>query len=253
MRSQAPGGTSSGGMGRSVLRRPSAAPAACRASAGVSPSAQPPSGAGTATRASEGAESSAKPPSPHATCGPATCDLPPSMAALREAAARSRDPPGTCVPSSTARAASRIVCQPVQRHRWAASALVGSAPGERRVWLSSLRMMPGVQNPHWLAPVAQKASAQTSLRAGSNPASVVTRRPATRRAGVTQATRAAPSTSTVQAPHWPCGLQPSFTSEMPRCSRSSVSSEKSPAGALTGRPSTVRLMWSPAGAGTEVS
>ena len=68
-------------------------------------------------------------------------------------------------------------------------------------------MMPGVQNPHWLAPVAQKASAQASLRAGSRPASVVIRRPATRRAGVTQATRAAPSTSTVQAPHCPCGLQ----------------------------------------------
>ena len=27
-------------------------------------------------------------------------------------------------------------------------------------------MMPGVQKPHWLAPVAQKASAQASLRAG---------------------------------------------------------------------------------------
>ena len=114
-------------------------------------------------------------------------------------------------------------------------------------------MMPGVQNPHWLAPVAQKASAQVSRRAGSSPANVVISRPATRRAGVTQATLAAPSTSTVQAPHCPCGLQPSFTSRMPRCSRRSVSSEKSPAGALTERPSTVRVMWSPAVAGTEIS
>ena len=38
----------------------------------------------------------------------------------------------------------------------------------------------------------------------------MTERPATRRAGVTQATRGAPSTSTVQHPHWPCGLQPSL-------------------------------------------
>ena len=64
-------------------------------------------------------------------------------------------------------------------------------------------MIPGVQKPHWLAPVAQKRSAQSSRSAGSRPSRVVIDRPATRRAGVTHATRGAPSTSTVQQPHWP--------------------------------------------------
>ena len=62
-------------------------------------------------------------------------------------------------------------------------------------------MMPGVQNPHWLAPVAQNASAQALRSDASSPSSVVTERPAIRRTGVTQATRGAPSTSTVQQPH----------------------------------------------------
>lgn len=61
-------------------------------------------------------------------------------------------------------------------------------------------MIPGVQNPHWLAPVLQNASAH-SAAASPNPSSVVTRLPATRRAGVTQETRGIPSTRTVQAPH----------------------------------------------------
>ena len=77
-------------------------------------------------------------------------------------------------------------------------------------------MIPGVQNPHWLAPVAQKASAHACRCAAPRPARVVISRPATRRAGVTQETRAAPSTSTVHAPHWPWGLHPSLTPEMPR-------------------------------------
>ncbi len=45
--------------------------------------------------------------------------------------------------------------------------------------------MPGVQKPHWLAPWATKADAQTSRAAGLSPSSVVTCRPATRRTGVT--------------------------------------------------------------------
>ncbi len=60
-------------------------------------------------------------------------------------------------------------------------------------------MIPGVQNPHWLAPLAQNASAQRSPSA--SPSIVVTDRPAIRRTGVTHATRGAPSTSTVQQPH----------------------------------------------------
>ena len=61
--------------------------------------------------------------------------------------------------------------------------------------------MPGVQNPHWLAPVATKAAAQRSRCDAGIPSKVVTLRPATRRSGVTQATRGRPSTQTVQQPH----------------------------------------------------
>ena len=61
--------------------------------------------------------------------------------------------------------------------------------------------MPGVQNPHWLAPVAQNEAAQRSRTSASSPSRVVIARPATRRTGVTHATRGAPSTSTVQQPH----------------------------------------------------
>jgi hypothetical protein len=60
-------------------------------------------------------------------------------------------------------------------------------------------MIPGVQKPHWLAPAAQKASVHVALSA--SPSRVTTARPTIRRAGVTQATRGAPSTSTVQHPH----------------------------------------------------
>ena len=47
------------------------------------------------------------------------------------------------------------------------------------------------------------------------PSSVVTCRPASRRTGVTHATRGAPSTHTVQHPHWPWGLHPSLAERMP--------------------------------------
>ena len=60
----------------------------------------------------------------------------------------------------------------------------------------------------------------------------MTDRPATRATGVTHATRASPSTSTVQQPHWPWGAQPSFTDTMPSRSRSTESSD-SPAPAST--------------------
>jgi len=50
--------------------------------------------------------------------------------------------------------------------------------------------MPGVQKPHWLPPVEQKAEPQAAASSGGRPSSVVMERPRTRRAGVTQATRA---------------------------------------------------------------
>ena len=71
--------------------------------------------------------------------------------------------------------------------------------------------MPGVQKPHWLAPLAAKASTQRALSDGGRPSTVVTERPATRRNAVTHATRAAPSIQTVQHPHCPWGLHPSLT------------------------------------------
>src|SRR5262249_23113372 len=67
---------------------------------------------------------------------------------------------------------------------------------------------------------------------------VVTARPATRRSGVTHATRGWPSTSTVQHPHWPCGLQPSLAVRAPRRSRRASSSEPRSSSRVTARPST---------------
>ena len=86
-------------------------------------------------------------------------------------------------------------------------------------------MIPGVQNPHCEPPVATNASASVSRRVASRPSTVVTVRPATRVAGVTQATLGSPSTSTVQHPHCPCGAHPSFTDVNPRRSRSTSSSD----------------------------
>ena len=99
-------------------------------------------------------------------------------------------------------------------------------------------MIPGVQKPHWLAPVAQNASAQVERSSGARPAIVVMRRPATRRTGVTHATRGEPSTSTVQHPHWPCGLHPSFGVRAPTWSRSASRSEPADSGTTTTSPST---------------
>ena len=146
-------------------------------------------------------------------------------------------------------AASRMVCQPVQRQRCAASALSTvvrsdkSAP--RRSWPTNRHTMPGVQKPHWVAPQARNASDHRCCSSGLEPAAVVTFRPATRRAGVTQATRGASSTSTVQQPHWPCGLQPSRTASMPRRSRSTPSNVSPSSGTSTVRPSTVNWSDSP--------
>jgi hypothetical protein len=49
--------------------------------------------------------------------------------------------------------------------------------------------MPGVQNPHWLPPVATNAAAHATRSAAGKPSTVVTDRPATRPMGVTHATR----------------------------------------------------------------
>ncbi len=224
--------------------RPWTLPAAARASASVSPTAQPPSPSGTATSAPAGAVSSAKPPWPSATAGATCCGRaalergslggPRTRTRRRFARPSVRNIDGFAVraPSPVARShASRIVRQPVQRQRWArrACSTAGwpSGPGAAPLAAapSSRQTMPGVQNPHWLAPVAQNASAQRSRVASARPSTVVIDRPATRRAGVTQATRGWPSTSTVQHPHCPWGLHPSLAERSPRSSRRTSSSE----------------------------
>ena len=98
--------------------------------------------------------------------------------------------------------------------------------------------MPGVQKPHWLPPVATNASDHRRRVSSGRPSRVVTSRPASRRTGVTQATRGAPSTHTVQQPHWPWGLQPSLTDRMPSCSRRTSSSEAPSSATSTSAPST---------------
>nr|WP_254126819.1 hypothetical protein [Aquihabitans sp. G128] len=108
-----------------------------------------------------------------------------------------------------------------------------------------------MQKPHWLPPVAHSACDQSSTTSGAKPSTVVTERPAMRRTGVTHATRAAPSTSTVQQPHWPCGLQPSLGPLRPRRSRSASSSDAPSSGTSTWLPSTVKAMVAEAvGSGT---
>ena len=127
-------------------------------------------------------------PAPHGRRPVARCR--PSMAARSAAAARSRyRRSGRCAAGDGERrlpdglpagAAAQVGEQGlVDRGR-------RQRPSPRRA--DSRTTMPGVQNPHWLAPAAVNAAAQRS--ASSRPSTVVTSRPATRRAGVTQATRA---------------------------------------------------------------
>ena len=132
-----------------------------------------------------------------------------------------------------------MVCHPVHRHRCAASARSRSRPAVLPLArAAAARMtMPGVQKPHCEPPVDTNASANGSRTDGSRPSRVVTTRPAMRTTGVTHATRASPSTSTVQHPHWPCGAQPSFAAVRPSRSRSTFSSvSPGSASTTTGSP-----------------
>ena len=137
------------------------------------------------------------------------------------------------------RAASTIDCHPVQRHRCADRAVrtaASSAPPRRCSSEARRITIPGVQKPHWLAPVSTNASVQRRRRSSGSPSTVVTARPATRRVAVTHETRGEPSTQTVQHPHWPWGLQPSLTDTQPRCSRSASRSEEPSSGTQTADP-----------------
>ena len=186
-----PSGIATGGLASIVVRRPWTLPMARRAAVTDSPTTHPPAGSRTATRASSGAVSAENPTAPATTSVPTRWGAPSSRVARREAASRSRSCTGArAVPSDrvsshieprTSSAASTIVCQPVQRHRCAASAR-STAPGRSpppgstalRRSVSRRTTMPGEQNPHWLAPWATKDSVQRSRTSSSIPSKVVT-------------------------------------------------------------------------------
>ena len=137
-----------------------------------------------------------------------------------------------------AAAASKIVRQPVQRQRWASSARPTVASSWRSSALNRM-MIPGVQKPHWLAPVAVKASDPSRTRRGIEAFErrhVASREPP-RLASRTRP-RGAPSTSTVQHPHCPWGLHPSFADVMPSWSRKRSSSDPASSRTVTGAPLT---------------
>ena len=245
------------GQRRAAARRPPwcAGPAPCRPARGprpaVSPTTQPPPAVGhrdeRVGRRGVGGEPAAaerrrrgRPP------GPAALDA--RRGGRRPS--RSRAVPSPTAPPPAGR--PRLG----HRHRgWCATRCSGrggpaaprlaaptsaAASGRRGRRPSSRTMIPGVQKPHWLPPVATSASAHRSRTSAPGRRAVVTARPATRRAGVTQATRGAPSTSTVQQPHWPCGLQPSLTERMPEVVAQHVEQRGAPVGHLPRRrPSTI--------------
>ncbi len=211
-----------------VLFRPCTFVAAARCALSPSTGASLP--APSCSTQAAGAPSSANPPPPSTTSCPEVWDVDPSSWARHWVNNRSSTGGPAVVPASSepctpsaAQAASTMDCHPVQRQRWASNADSTACRVRGRFPFSSAanRMrIPGVQKPHWLAPASRKASTQRAWRAGFSPSMVVTERPAIRRTGVTQATRAAPSTQTVQHPHWPWGLQPSLTDRQRNCSRS---------------------------------
>ena len=82
-----------------------------------------------------------------------------------------------------------------------------------------------VQNPHWTPAAATKERASMSFSPCGSPSSVVTSLPATFSAGIAQVTTARPPTSARQAPHCPCGLQPSLVETIPQRSRRTSSSD----------------------------
>ena len=202
---------------------------------GWAPAGRPPPPAGPVTTGGPSRRQSHPPP--RITSGPEDWYIGPSIWARHDANSRStgaaggggwregRAGPGSPIPRA-AHPASTIDCHPVQRQRCASRAdstawRVGAALPPSRA--ARRNTMPGVQKPHWLAPLATKASTQRALSEGGRPSTVVTERPATRRSAVTHATRAAPSIQTVQHPHCPWGLHPSLTEWHRNCSRSASS------------------------------
>ena len=120
-----PRGTSSGCRSSAVVRRPCTLPAAARASASVSPTAHPPAPSGTATSASAGALVVGEPAVAERDVGadPLRRRRPRSSARRPRPRGHGRRPRGGARrPPVRSAQASRIVRQPVHRHRWASSA-----------------------------------------------------------------------------------------------------------------------------------
>ena len=126
-------------------------------------------------------------------------------------------------------ASSTRGCDP-QRQRLSSIRLTISSREGRAFSASrayALRIIPGVQKPHWKAWCLANASWMGCRRPfRSNPSMVSTRLPATSPMGVEQDRTAWSSTSTVQAPHSP-SPQPNLAPVSPRSLRKTHSSMRS--------------------------
>ena len=201
---QSPSGTATGWTSGTVLLRPAPSPRP----PGPRPdsAAEPVSPLRAAPGTRPGRRSSAKPPPPRTTSGPELWEVGPSSWA-RHGPAAGRGPdrvaracPALARPESVAasrpraaQAASTMDCHPVHRHRWAsradstAGACDGPVPRARA--RPGAAGCPGCRTRTGWPRRSAKAPAQRVPSSGSSPSTVVTERPATRRTGVTQATR----------------------------------------------------------------
>ena len=134
-----PGRDVDGWLRGTVVLRPWTLSARARASGSGRRHGGAPAGVGHGHQGVRRAPSSANPASPRTTAGPTRWATPPSRAARAAAAARSRTRAAagrrasTGVRPSDGWAASRIVCQPVHRHRWASSAWSMRSSDDRSV------------------------------------------------------------------------------------------------------------------------
>ena len=155
-----------------------------------------PEPSGTATRASAGQASSANPARPSTTrVRPAGGPRPRGRPGRGPSRSRAVRPPAARIGRAGEHQLSRLYDglppgAPAQVGEQGLVDLFGrrraGADGARA---ASLITMPGVQNPHWLPPVATSAAHHRSLSGAGRPSRVVIWRPWRRRTGVTHATR----------------------------------------------------------------
>ena len=123
-----------------------------------------------------------------------------------------------------ARIDSTIGWYPVQRQKLPRSArriASSSGSGSRESRSTAVRIIPGVQNPHWSPWCSTNASLDRdgARRLAARPSIVVTSAPSAWSASMVQLFTARPSRSTVQAPHWLVS-QPTCVPVSPSPSRS---------------------------------